>query len=388
MHAASTTTTTMPSREPAPQPTTRVHVAIAVLSGTTGGPATYGRRLTAALAQLDDLRVTVLTDAPEHFAHAGLETVHLPTRGGIDRLRWQHVAVPRALRKLAPDVYHDTKNALPMRCPTPAVVTVHDLAYYTRPETFGWASRWFLRSATRNAVRRAACIVVPSEATAADVRRVFPRAQDRVHVIPHGIDQAPTIDAETLAAVRTRLGLPDHYVLHVGTIQARKNVDLVIAGVRQLRERGLPHRAVIVGRRGWLADAAMREIERDDTAVWLEHVDSADLAAIYAAASAFVSPSAYEGFGFAVADALAAGVPTAVANVSSLPELCGGAAALLPSLTASAVAETLTAILTDSAHGADLRQRGRRRASEFSWQRCAEMHAAIYRRVARRGGTT
>lgn len=354
------------------------HVAISVLSGTTGGPATYGRRLVAALARRSDVRVTVLTDRADLMETSGVDVVAVPMRGGLDRLRWQHLAIPRVLRRLVPDVYHDTKNALPIGLRVPAVVTVHDLAYHTVPRTFGWLSRTFLRSATRDAVRRAATIVVPSHATANDLQRIHPNSRGRVHVVPHGIDPAPTIAAEELAAVRTKLALPEHFVLHVGTIQARKNVDLVVAGVRTLRARGLPHRAVIVGRRGWLADAAMREIERDDTTLWIPHVNDAELRALYALAAAFVSPSAYEGFGFAVADALAAGVPTIVANVSSLPELCGDAALLLPSLDANAIAAQLDVVLRDTTVRDRLRTAGPRRAAEFSWENAAAGHVRAY----------
>ncbi|MFN9277346.1 MAG: glycosyltransferase [Planctomycetota bacterium] len=102
---------------------TRLHVAIAALCGPVGGPATYARRLGAALAARDDVRVSVLTDRPGDFP--GVEVVPLPTRGGVDRLRWQYVAVPRAVRRLRPDVFHDTKNALPFLLPCPAAVTVH-----------------------------------------------------------------------------------------------------------------------------------------------------------------------------------------------------------------------------------------------------------------------
>jgi glycosyltransferase involved in cell wall biosynthesis len=352
-----------------------------VLCGTTGGPATYGRKLVAALAQQRALRVTVLTDRPEAFDGAA-ETIGLPMRGGIDRLRWQHVAVPRALRRLRPHVYHDTKNALPFRLGTPAVVTVHDLAYHTVPETFGAASRWFLRSATKHAVRHARVIAVPSHATAADLRRFHPAVASRVRVIPHGIDPAPRPDEQALSEVHARLALPERFVLHVGTIQARKNVDLVVQAVRALRARGLPHRAVVIGRKGWLADAALREIGADDTALWLPHVEANDLAAIYALADAFVSPSAYEGFGLAVADALAAGVPTIVANVSSLPELCDGAAVLLPELSTAAITDALASVLGDTALTRQLRARGPQRAAEFSWVRSAAGHAAAYREAA------
>lgn len=360
----------------------RLHIAIAVLCGTTGGPATYGRRLVASLASRDQLRLSVLTDRPDLVSSPGVELVELPMRGGLDRLRWQHWAVPRALRRLRPDVYHDTKNALPFGVPCPAVVTVHDLAYHTVPQTFGLFSRTFLCRATKHAVHKAQAIVVPSLATAKDLVHYHPAVRERVHVVPHGIDPAARVSDERLAEVGKRLGLPAHYVLHVGTLQARKNVDLVIQGVRALRQRGLPHRAVVVGRKGWLADAALREIARDETALWIPHLDQDDLAAVYAGADAFVSPSAYEGFGFAVADALAAGVPVIIANVSSLPELCGDAAVALSELSAAAVTTALAEVLQSPERGADLRQKGRARAAGFSWQACAEGHERAYRAAA------
>lgn len=362
-----------------------LHTAIAVLCGTTGGPATYGRRLVAALATLDGLRLSVLTDRPDLLSTSGVDIVHVPMRGGIDRLRWQHLAVPKALRRLRPSVYHDTKNALPLGLRMPSVVTVHDLAYHTVPRTFGVWSRTFLRRATAHAVHTAQAIVVPSLATAADLRRVHPHCAGRIHVVPHGIDPAAVVTAASKAEVRARLQLPEHFVLHTGTIQARKNVDLVIQGVRLLRQRGLPHRAVVVGRKGWLAEAALREIERDDTALWIQHASDADLAAIYGLAAAFVSPSAYEGFGFAVADAMAAGVPVVVANTSSLPELCGDAAVLLPELTGSAVADALMPVLCDRERHVALQAKGRARALQFSWAAAAAGHLAAYRTAAASG---
>lgn len=361
-----------------------LHVAIAVLAGTTGGPATYGIRLVQALRGCDDVRVTVLTDRPAPFANHGCDVVELPMRGGLDRLRWQYWALPRALRRVRPDVYHDTKNALPPRPGAPAVVTVHDLAYHTVPDTFGFASRAFLRWATADAVRRAAAIVVPSQATADDLQRFHPRSRGRVHVVPHGIDQAPVVTNERLQAVRQRLGLPTKFVLHVGTVQARKNVHLVVDGVRQLRTRLPELRAVLVGRRGWLAAKALAAIEADDTALWLPHLPADDLAAVYALADAFVSPSAYEGFGLAVADALAAGVPTIVSNVSSLPELCGDAALRLPELTVDAVADALASVLLEPTNSARLAAAGRQRALGFRWFDAARGHVAAYRSAAGR----
>ncbi|MBL8753416.1 MAG: glycosyltransferase family 4 protein [Planctomycetes bacterium] len=360
-----------------------LHVAIAVLCKTVGGPATYGRRLVQALAQRAGFRLSVLTDAPESFAFAGVDVVPLPMRGGIDRLRWQYVALPRALKKLGPDVFHDTKNALPRSLRQPACVTVHDLAYHTVPESFGFWSRSFLRWATRDAVRRAAAIVVPSQATANDLQRFHPGSRDRVHVVPHGIDPMPELAPETVAAARHKLGLPERFVLHVGTVQARKNVDLVVDGVRALRDRGFPHHVVLVGRRGWMCERALRSIAADDHTLWIEHVDAKDLPSVYAAAEAFVSPSAYEGFGFAVADALAAGVPTVVSNVSSLPELCGEGAVRLRELSATAVADALAVVLGDPIRTQARVALGRERAAQFTWEAAADGHLRTWFAVRR-----
>lgn len=338
-----------------------------------------------ALQATGEVRLSVLTDRPAAFeqlpANTNCNIVDLPMRGGIDRLRWQHLAVPKALRKLRPDVYHDTKNALPWRVRCPSVVTVHDLAYHTVPESFGFASRQFLVRATRSAVRRATAIVVPSLATADDLATFYPSSAPRTYVVPHGIDAQRGFDPSVAEAATRSLGLPSNYVLHVGTIQARKNVDLVIAAVRQLRSKGFDFRAAIVGRRGWLSDRAFAEIERDDTAIWLEHLNEDDLASCYARAAAFVSPSAYEGFGFAVADALAAGVPTVISNVSSLPELCGDAGIRLASISTEAIAGALENLLHDHVARAKYAQLGRERAAQFSWQACATGHLHAYQQA-------
>ena len=358
----------------------RPHVGIGVLAGSTGGPATYGTRLVAALAESDEIQITVVTDHAEAFTGVqGVEILDLPMRGGVDRLRWQYLSLPRALRRLGCGLYHDTKNALPTGLSLPTVVTVHDLAYYRCPESFGLLSRAFLRGATRRAVARATRVVVPSRATAVDVGEIFSGSADKTRVVHHGIDPFPSQTSDSLAVVREKYHLDGPYVLHVGTVQARKNVDLLVQGVRRLRAEGLPHRCVLVGRQGWLAAPALREIRADDTAIWLGEVPSSDLPALYSQAAAFVSPSAYEGFGFTVADALAAGTPTVISAISSLPEICGSAAVQIEDLSESGIAKALGPVLRDATLRSDLAQRGRARAAEFTWERAGRQTLAVYR---------
>ena len=356
-----------------------MHVAVSVLCGPTGGPATYGRQLVAALRATDAVQLTVLTDRPEELDGSGYDIVHLPMRRGVDRLRWQYWALPRALRALDCDLYHDTKNALPHLLPMPSVVTVHDLAYYRRPEGFGHFSRVFLRRATAGAVARARLVIVPSRSTAADVAEIYPRQAHKTRVVPHGIEPHRAASASRRQAVRLRYGLEGPFVLHVGTIQARKNVHLLVRAVRKLRGEGFPHRCVLVGRRGWLAAEALEEVQRDDTAAWLGVIPGSDLEALYELADLFVSPSAYEGFGLTVADALAAGTPTVISDVSSLPEVCGPAAARIRELSAEGIADAVRPLLRNGPERQRLGAAGRQRASEFRWDRAAEQTAEVYR---------
>ncbi len=358
---------------------TSPHIGIGVLAGSTGGPATYGHRLIRSLAELNEFRLTVLTDNPSRFEGIDCEIVDLPMRGGLDRLRWQHLALPRALRSLGCDLFHDTKNALPFRLEIPAVVTVHDLAYYRVPESFGLWSRMFLKRATRDAVKRAQRVIVPSQATANDVLAIYPNHAEKTRVVLHGIDPHAKCTAEQLHLVKAKYALDGPFVLHVGTVQSRKNIDLVVRATRSLRANGLPHRLIVVGRRGWLSEPTFREIDKDDSAEWLGAVPGEDLPALYELADAFVSPSSYEGFGFTVADALAAGTPTVISAISSLPEVCGDAAIRIDSLSADAIATAMRPLLEDQAERDTYRTQGQARAKEFSWRRAAEGTAAVYR---------
>lgn len=361
-----------------------MRVAVSVLCGTTGGPATYGVNLVAALSASKEVKLTVLTDRPEELVGSGFEVVNLPMGKGLDRLRWQYWALPRALGKLDCDLYHDTKNALPYFLPMPAVVNVHDLAYYRCPEAFGWFSRLFLRRATSGAVARAKLVIVHTQFGAADVGDIYPRQAHKARVVRPGIEPHLACSESQLVEVRERYGLDGPFVLHVGTIQARKNVHLLVAAMRQLRSEGWPHRCVLVGRKGWLAREALTEINRDDTATWLGVLPRTDLLALYELAELFVSPSAYEGFGLTVADALAAGTPTVISNISSLPEVCGETAARIGELNAEGTADAIRPLLRNAAERRRLGAAGRLRAAEFCWEQTAEQTLAVYREALAR----
>jgi alpha-1,3-rhamnosyl/mannosyltransferase len=147
--------------------------------------------------------------------------------------------------------------------------------------------------------------------------------------------------------------------------------------VRLLRAEGLRHRLVLAGRRGWKSERAFEEIARDDATLWLGEAD--DLAALYKLADAFCSPSSYEGFGLAVAEAMAAGVPVVAARNSSLPEVVGDAGVLVDALTPEAIAAALRPLLRDRDGRKRLGAAGAARAATFTWERAAEGTVRAYR---------
>ncbi len=147
-------------------------IAIGAITRTIGGPATYAVELVRALGErrTPGLEYTVLTDGPEAFADMPVAVEHLPLRTPWMQPLWDHVLVPRALRRVGADLYHGTKNVVPLGCRSPAVVTIHDLAVYHHPESFALAQRWHLRAETPHAARAACAIVTVSEHAAADLR--------------------------------------------------------------------------------------------------------------------------------------------------------------------------------------------------------------------------
>ena len=352
-----------------------IRVALHVIAGSRGGPRTYGIALARALDRHGDVDLVVLTDNPDAFP--GIPTVRL--KG--PRPFADHVGVPRALKRLAPDVYHNTKNALPaVALPCPSVVTLHDLAYHHFPETFGFFSRRYLKFHHELAVKRADKIICVSNHARRDVIETLGALPSRVTVAHNGVGEnffeAPP---------RLPFDIEHPYVLSVGTIQARKNLDVLVRAVARLRKtRRKPFTLVIAGRRGWKT-GAYEEACKLTPVVELGFVRDEDLPALYSHAAAFVQPSSYEGFGLTAVEAMACGTPVIAADAGSLPEVVGNAGLLVPARDEAALARVLDQAIDHLGLVGELCQAGRDRARQFTWERSAETHVEVYRSVTGKG---
>jgi glycosyltransferase involved in cell wall biosynthesis len=286
--------------------------------------------------------------------------------------------VRAALSVRRPGLYHAVEYAQPVLPPVPVVVTVHDLIPFVMPADYPWMRRE--RTVAMHQLKHADALIAVSQATADDLRRIAGADPRRVTVIPEGVPAPVALPPERLAALRAELGLPDRFLLAVGTFDPRKRIDLTVEVVRRVRKAhdvGL----VIAGFQGNFSAAVERAVARGgiagDTRI-LGHVSTEQLAALYQLGECLVFTSAYEGFGLPPLEAMAAGLPVVVFDNSSLAEVVGANGLLIRDGDIAAMAEAVSAILADPRERSRRAESGRERAAEFTWERAARATLAVY----------
>ena len=292
-----------------------------------------------------------------------LVLIHAMNKPGFPPLDW---AIEGA------DVFHASN--LQRRRPKTAksTATIHDLTCWLMPEVHTSANVKADRMFAEKILCRADGLIAVSENTRQDAIRLLGVRPERVRTIYSGIADsyfgaAPTVRARP-------------YVLYVGTIEPRKNLDTLLDAWALLKPslRG-EFDLVLAGPRGWSSRETFARIQSETT--YLGYVPESELPGLTAGASAFIYPSLYEGFGFPVAQAMAAGVPVLTSNNSCLPEIAGDAALLVDPKSSSEIAAGLTRLLESESLRGDLSARGRRRAELFRWEKCATESLHFFRSV-------
>jgi glycosyltransferase involved in cell wall biosynthesis len=258
--------------------------------------------------------------------------------------------------------------------------TVHDLTGFLMPELHPPANRR-AEASFANLARRADGLIAVSQCTKDDAVRVFGIAPDKITVIHSGVaDAFFHCQPDEVEAVRRHYKLARPFVLFVGTIEPRKNLDTLLDAWEALplglREH---HDLVIAGPVGW---AGERTVNRLTGIRYLGYVPEQRLAALTAAATVFAYPSLYEGFGFPVAQAMAAGVPVITSNVSSLPEVAADAGLLVDPRSQSELRSALSRVLTSPELRVSMAASGRESAKRFRWPECARRSLNFFRRIA------
>jgi glycosyltransferase involved in cell wall biosynthesis len=301
------------------------------------------------------------------------------SRAGVPRLEWLVGGFDAVL----------ATNFLPPATARPAVMVVHDLAFERVPETAPHVgARW--RRRFDDWLRRDPQVIVPSESARDDLLRGHGPDPSRVHTIPHGVDAHVRATDDEVRGAQQRFGVGDApYVLFVGGMEPRKNVDTLVRAFARIEDPRV--RLVLLGGRvPWAPDwwdAIGAELDRlpgsvRERIVRTGFVDEADRRALLSGASVLANPSRYEGFGFPVLEGFAAGVPVLTATTSSLPEVAGDAAVLADPNDELAIADGIGRLLADEELRARLVAAGHERVATFTWERCAAATARTLRRAA------
>lgn len=305
---------------------------------------------------------------------------------------YSHRYVASAIVKTGADIFHGTTGSLPLGYRGRNVVTVHDMAIYLHPEWFPGGQFFSRRLVVPASLRRAERLIAVSESTKEDLRRLFLVPSEKIAVVHEGVEPPPP-GAWDLPALK---GLEKPYLLFLGTVEPRKNVEGLVRAYVSLAER-FPKLAsgaelVIAGGRGWKSEAAFAAIEAANRRFGrsgpriraLGYVPEEDKIALMARAKAFVFPSRYEGFGLPVLEAMALGVPVITSNLSSLPEIAGrGAALLVDPENPVEISLAMKHLLEDEAKRAELGRRGLMRSTDFRWDKMAGETLEVYEEAAR-----
>jgi len=311
-----------------------------------------------------------------------------PTSRATVRVVWEQVAQPWVLRRIGADLVHGPAFVGPVLASCPAVVTIHDLSFLRFPALFRPANRLYLAVLTRLSTRRARRLIAVSAETASEVTRLLGVPAERIDVVYHGVDPMfRPLPAGEVAAFRQRRGLPERFVLFVGTLEPRKNLVRLVEAFARIRagaDRHIGARLVLAGGKGWLYDELFARVEAlglGEQVTFPGYVASDELPLWYNAATVLAYPSIYEGFGLPLLEAQACGTPVLTSNVSSLPEAAGEAALMVDPYDVEALAAGLHRLLVDEPLRHELRERGLAHAGQFSWPRAAQETARVYWRA-------
>lgn len=291
-----------------------------------------------------------------------------------------------ALRGWSDHIFHGPNFYLPP-FDGPSVCTIHDLSVFTWAQCHPPERVRFMRKEIALTLKRADMLITDSEYTRQEVASYFGWPLEKICAVPlaSSSDFRPR-DVVELTATLSKHGLvPDGYGLFVGTIEPRKNLEVLLDAYSMLApsvRKRWP--LVLIGYRGWRSEDLHARIEVAVAEGWVHYlgfVEAYELPLIYAGARLFVFPSLYEGFGLPVLEAMASGVPVVCSNSSTLPEVAGDAAAMCVPQDVDALSQLIEAGLEDESWRRDARYKGLLRAAGFSWQRCAQETAAVYREV-------
>ncbi len=369
----------------------RIGVDISAIQSTKSGVDWYTHRVVEEMMDLlgSDEQLYLFSSRETGFED------HAASRSNVSVVRsnlvyqepWRQFVLPMLLRQHRIDVCFFTNFVLSIAATCPMVLTIHDLSFRLFPKTHSLRNVIWARSLVPISTRRSRHIIAVSNNTKLDLVRLMSVPSQKISVVHEGAPEEfnPDPHPEDEEAM-SHYGIIKPYILFVGTLEPRKNLNFLIKSFDQVAKQRPDVHLVLAGRRGWMAQAIFDELERLDLLGRVHitgYVRERFLPALYRQAAAFVYPSLYEGFGLPPLEAMASGTPVIVSRSSSLPEVVGDGGLYVNPLDTNELARAMDSIFSDPDLAADLRRKGLERAAGFSWKKAAEQTLEILRDASR-----
>jgi len=368
---------------PNTQPSRVAFITDAIAENHTG----VGRYASNALRVLQNSGNTVIPvdwRSNKYFGHLlpddNQHSIHIPNRWPFFKTLFWHMDLLPSLERFAPDfdlAFNPSQFMhLTDRLSVPYVYVVHDLSFFSFPECHKHGKKILFGLLFEHTLRKANCIVCVSEYTKSQLMKRYPKLGRKTSVVYEAAEEKfkPIKDIETLKIVRKKYHLPEQFLLFVGTVEPRKNLDLIIRAYGRFRER-IPYPFYVAGKLGWKTKSLFRlheKLELKDQIRFLGHFPDEDLPALYNLATSFVYVSKDEGFGLPPLEAMQCGTPVVVSNAGSLPEIAGDAALITSAYDSIIVGKDLITICKDETLRERLRQKGFEQSKKFTWKSTGE----------------
>ena len=304
------------------------------------------------------------------------------------RFIWDQFILPRRAMRAKAALLHQPCFSASFIFRGPVVVTIHDIISILYPENIPFASRMFYSKWMPFSYRKAAQIITISESTKKDITRVLEIPEKTITVIPLAVDErfkkaAPRNEVEE---VIRKYGVRGNYILHLGTLEPRKNLGFLIevfaSLIRDKRHKDL--NLVIASKKGWYYEGLFEKVKAlglEKRIIFTGYVDDSDKPALYKGAKIFAFPSLYEGFGLPPLEAMASGVPVVSSNTSSLPEVVGEAGILLSPKDKRGWVKAISSLCLSNGLIQKMKGQSKKQADKFSWETVAQKTIEVYRRA-------
>lgn len=304
---------------------------------------------------------------------------------------WNYLPIKyNSLFKNKADIYHFFNFIVPPKVDGKVIVTVYDMVYKVFPETMYNSNYRRLEKNLRYSVDRADTIITISESSKREIIKYLNVDPNKIEIVPPGVEMEAynrQFDKDKLMQVKDKYNLPEEFMLYLGTLEPRKNIESIIDAFSLYKKSNEDSiKLVIAGNKGWMYESIFERVKSlniEDQVVFTGYVDENDKPYVYEMSTIFIFPSLYEGFGIPVLEAMASKVPVITSDISSLKEVCGDAALFVNPKDLDAICDDITKLRQNPNIGKQLIEKGLTRCKNFTWEKSAAKLINIYEKLSR-----